>query len=486
MSLVLLCGEHDLKQFGSAKVFSDLLSDLKDLEEHGITSGGQMVKGALFCIAGDNLGSHSIGGFTENFSCSQYFCRYCEITRNEFQSDDPNICGPQRTPESYNSAVGDLQTGNRQDVKGIKVNSDFNNLKSYHVCQPGLPPCLGHDIFEGVLSYDVALYLKHFIKKKKWFTYSLLNRRIKQFKYKGSDAQTKPCAVNAELPRFSGQAIQNWNFLRFLPFFIGDKVQNPQDDVWQLMLQLKDIVDMVCAQKISTSQIAYLDIIIQEYLESRKFLFPETPLKPKHHFLRHYPALILKFGPLIRLWTMRFESKHSYFKRCARHLKNFKNICLTLSERHQMYQAYISSGLRSNQLLQVKDSCTFYPDLYSDAIKHAVKEFRFSEHNTSVSTEIHYKGTLYKKGHFLLSKNEESVEFGELVIILIQHDTTVYFVMDTHEADYHSEYHLYSVTKQNTRLLCLNINDLVDFYPLMPYILNGQQFIPLKHSVLSK
>ncbi|KAI4898988.1 hypothetical protein NFI96_028833 [Prochilodus magdalenae] len=42
--------------------------------------------------------------------------------------------------------------------------------------------------------------------------------------------------------------------------------------------------------------------------------------------LRHYPGLILKFGPLIRLWTMRFESKLSYFKRCARQLKNFKNL----------------------------------------------------------------------------------------------------------------------------------------------------------------
>jgi hypothetical protein len=142
-----------------------------------------------------------------------------------------------------------------------------------------------------------------------------LNRRIKQFQYKGSDALTKPCAVNSEVAKLSGQAIQNWNLLRLLPVLIGDKVQNPEDDVWELTLQLKDIVDMICAQKISLSQVAYLDILIQEYLESRKCLFPETTLKPKHHFMRHYPALILKFGPLIRVWTMRFESKHSYFKR---------------------------------------------------------------------------------------------------------------------------------------------------------------------------
>lgn len=483
MSLVLLCTENDLKHFGIAKVFSKLLTDLKDLENNGISVAGETIKGALYCIAGDNLGSHSIGGFTENFSRAPYFCRYCEITRDEFTSD-PNMCAPQRTPDKYDTAIDGLQAEANQGIRGIKTNSVFNTLKAFHVCQPGLPPCLGHDVFEGVLSYDVAFFFKYFIKKKKWLTYSLLNRRIKQFKYKGSDALTKPSTVHADANKLTGQAIENWNFLRLLPVLIADKIQNAEDDVWQLTLQLKDIVDMICAQNISVAQVAYLDVIIQEYLESRKLLFPDSLLKPKHHYLRHYPALILKFGPLIRLWTMRFESKHGYFKRCARHLKNFKNICLTLSERHQLYQAYLSAGLGYDQVLQVKDSCVFYQSLYSDAIKNAVREFGFSESNTSVSTNIQYKGTSYKKGHFLVSKNDESIEFGELLMILIQRDA-VYFVIDVYKTDYHSEYHLYSVTK-SMELQCIHINDLVDYYPLPSYVTNGLQVIPLKHGVLSK
>ncbi len=183
MFLVLLCVEDDLKSFGVAKVFSELLADLKSLETDGINVDGQTVKGGLYCIAGDNLGFHCIGGFTENFSRSQYFCRYCEITRSEFVAD-PYVYGPLRTPETYDTAVADLQAENIQGVRGIKVNSIFNALESFHVSQPGLPPCLGHNLFEGVLSYDLTLYLKNIIKKKKWFTYSLLNRRIKQLKYK--------------------------------------------------------------------------------------------------------------------------------------------------------------------------------------------------------------------------------------------------------------------------------------------------------------
>ncbi|KAL1268603.1 hypothetical protein QQF64_033966 [Cirrhinus molitorella] len=44
----------------------------------------------------------------------------------------------------------------------------------------------------------------------------------------------------------------------------SDMVKEPMDDVWQLTLQLKDIVEMVCAQRISLSEVAYLDVLIQE------------------------------------------------------------------------------------------------------------------------------------------------------------------------------------------------------------------------------
>lgn len=197
MQLVLLCREKDFKEFGHPKVFSELLADLKLLEENGIAMADEsVVKGTLYCIAGDNLGSHCNGGFTENFSSSEYFCRYCLISPTQFQGDDPISCGPERTPESYKSAVDQLQAEDVVDVRGVKFRSEFNSLKHFDVCLPGLPPCLGHDIFEGVLSYDVALYLRYFIKKKRWFTYTVLNRRIKQFKYGSVDASSKPCEVS--------------------------------------------------------------------------------------------------------------------------------------------------------------------------------------------------------------------------------------------------------------------------------------------------
>lgn len=328
--LVLLCKEHDFKYFGQAAVFKPLMQDLKDLENHGIDifNTGQMVKGTVNFIAGDNLGSHCIGGFVENFSTVPHFCRYCLLTHGEFHLC-PYQTGELRTEDNYNSALEMLKSeeGHRNNVQGIKFDSTFNSLDFFHVCPSGLPPCLGHDLFEGIVNSDVAIFLQYIIKEKKWFTYTELNRKIAQFVYLGSDKNNQPAEVNVNGEKLGGQAIQNWCLVRLLPLIISDKIIEPDDPVWQIFLLLKDIIEFVCAPKITESNIAYLSVLIDEYLHERSSLFPDQRLKPKHHYLKHYPFLILQFGPLIRVWTMRFESKHAYFKKCVRHLQNFKNLC---------------------------------------------------------------------------------------------------------------------------------------------------------------
>lgn len=57
------------------------VKDLKDLESNGLVlPNGQVRKGILHAIAGDNLGLVVVvGGILENFSLSVNLCRYCEI-----------------------------------------------------------------------------------------------------------------------------------------------------------------------------------------------------------------------------------------------------------------------------------------------------------------------------------------------------------------------------------------------------------------------
>lgn len=154
---------------------------MKDIETVGITlNSGGILKGALVFIAGDNLGSHGLGGFTENFSRAPYFCRYCLMKRTDFFSPNRELkTYEERTVESYNNVIEKIENrklfeenGNESvqtavDCKGIKFNSIFNRLNYYHVCEPGLPPCLGHDILECIISYDGKLFIDDLIQKKK-------------------------------------------------------------------------------------------------------------------------------------------------------------------------------------------------------------------------------------------------------------------------------------------------------------------------------
>lgn len=110
-----------------------------------------------------------------------------------------------------------------------------------------------------------------------------------------------------------------------------------------MFIILKELVDLSTAQCISETQIACMRHSIFEYLDHRVTLFPEVKLRPKHHYLTHYPHLMKQFGPLIRFWTMRFESKHSYFKNVIRHTRNFKNVPKTCTERHQYHQSLMST-----------------------------------------------------------------------------------------------------------------------------------------------
>lgn len=129
-----------------------------------------------------------------------------------------------------------------------------------------------------------------------------------------------------------------WSLFRFLPLMIG-KFLPENEIVWEFLLILKDIVDIVLSPVISIDYISYLSDLINEHHNLFKEIFKDAKLKPKHHFLVHYPQLILEFGPLVHLWCMKFETKQLYFKRVAQISKSTKNLppILTQTSTTAMY-----------------------------------------------------------------------------------------------------------------------------------------------------
>lgn len=245
-------------------------------------------------------------------------------------------------------------------------------------------------------------------------------------------------------------------------------------------------MELICAPAISTGQIGYLRVLIDEYLYFRQHVFPDYPMKPKHHYISHYPELILHFGPLIRLWTLRFESKHTYFKQCARKLHNFKNLSSTLAERHQLLQAFLSAGNFFPPAVVVGKGTEFYLGDYNNNIRESVAHHTFEPENTLIAHEVSVKGTKYKKNMFIVIDNgEEGLVMGKIKVILIHRDSAVYFIIEKYLAVRLPHIGVHCLTQSQKRYCCVNQENLFDYYPLPEYIVGGMALIVLHHSLLS-
>ncbi|XP_042084783.1 uncharacterized protein LOC102293912 isoform X2 [Haplochromis burtoni] len=342
--LAILCKADDVKRFGYSTVLEPLLKDLVSLEEEGlyVPALGRKVKGTVFSIVADNLGAHSVGGFVENF-CSSYFCRFCLAEQSEFQVSEVRTGAFQpRITEQHEMHIQNVQENPAlTHVCGVKRQCALTeNLKYFNVLT-GYPPDLLHDLFEGIVPRELALCLQVFIKSK-YFTLDELNKNIKTFPYKWSDKTDAPQQVSlnfAAKKSVGGNAHENWSLLRFLPLIIGSKIPEGEP-AWEVLLVLKDIAELVVSHVHTEESICYLDSKISEHRHRFLQVFPHEKLIPKHHYLEHYPQLIRAYGPLVLLWTMRFEAKHSFFKRVVRHTHSFRNILLSLSMKHQLMMAY--------------------------------------------------------------------------------------------------------------------------------------------------
>lgn len=129
-----------------------------------------------------------------------------------------------------------------------------------------------------------------------------------------------PVPLNfASQKTIGGNSHENWSLLRFFPLLVGQRVP-AEEPAWEILTDLKDIVYLGVSPFHTEESIAYLNFKISEHRVRLQEVFPDYNLLPNHHYLENYPQLIRQFGPLVCLWTLRFEAKHSFFlKSCSRY-----------------------------------------------------------------------------------------------------------------------------------------------------------------------
>ena len=124
---------------------------------------------------------------------------------------------------------------------------------------------------------------------------------------------------------------------------------------------------------------------------------------------------------MIHMWTMGFESMHSFFKHIAHYSQNFINITHTLSEKCQLLQAYLSDGNIFPSQLQIKNCTEFHMEFYSNQIQDAITVALSEIRNAVVSNSILFCGTEYNKGLFVLCAYDSNkvLTVGKIQLCLV-------------------------------------------------------------------
>lgn len=257
-----MCKTDDVNTYGYDKIFEPLIQDLKTLEELGVYVPllGESLQGTVFSVVADNLGAHSVAGFLQSFLV-EYYCRFCAGRSSEIQLHSvASGVFSRRTKELHQTHVRQVKdTGT--SCFGVKRECVFtkNSCFLFHVIF-GYPPDLAHDLFEGIISVELARSLTVLISNK-YFTLADLNTAILKFPYKWADRTNKPHVVSQSFPSrktVGGNAHENWSLLWFLPFLVGSRVPE-HEPAWLTLMDLKDIAEVVVAPIHSDDSLAFLE-----------------------------------------------------------------------------------------------------------------------------------------------------------------------------------------------------------------------------------
>lgn len=454
--LAQLSHSSDRSQFGNRAIFQNLLKELKFLESDGITVSvnGEDVKlyFTLALILGDNLGMNGILGFVESFS-GNYFCRICTADKQQTQTLCKSIPELKRTFHNF-----PIQNTNLEN-KGIKGECIWDDLTAYKVNE-NIACDVMHDVFEGICRYEIGKILHYFINEKQ-FTLGTLNERIKYFKY-GQYDSNKPALITLDQIRKKYIIMSTSEMAcltRYLGCIIGDKIPEGHQ-VWKLYLLLKKIIELCMSRNVTSEKAALLKHLIQEHHETYIHLFQE-PLKPKHHFLTHYPDIMLNIGPLVHMSSMRFEAKHRDFKKNSSVVSSRVNITFTLALKNQLRLCH-----------------RFFSK------KGIVRDLVFSpEQMDGVYSYVICNGTKYEPGAVLLTAVDSILpEFSVIRSVYCEKDADItFFVQQLQNNGYNEHIDAYLV-EENTDFETVKINytDLPDVFPtsgLLTYGGTGEKVI---------
>ena len=475
ISLVSVARYQDIVKYGIETFLTPFVEDLKTLYCNGVTvsiSGEQHTfRGALLAFLADTLAAHSVGGFKQSMSFALRICRTCMATTDDLPKLLSDSECTMRTPETYFEQCSLLCGPLRDHYStsfGINRISKLEEVPGFSVIS-GLPHDLMHDLFEGVVPYELKLLIKHCVSNK-YYTIKQLNNRMARFDFPSD----RPSDIDPELiakdKKIRQSASQMMCLCHEFPMLVGDLIPE-SDNHWLAFLVLLKICAISLSPTCTPDTVAYLRVLIEEKLCLFKQLYSDEKFIPKQHYLVHYPSQIENLGPLINSWTMRHESKLSFVK-CVSIRSNYKNVAKTVAKKHQFWVCYQMHRNRNFLRPSIEVSPKFSTvQLVTEADNVRQELLRLCpglDHMCFVQhpSWVNLQNSHFCKGVFiLLSFDIVRPQFGKIFDIITCNEIVLLCVQVFYGSMFCAHYNSY-VIKSNGNVSVVPVHALVDHRPL--------------------
>ncbi len=359
-------------------------------------------------------------------------------------------------------------------INGIKSNSVLNQLKYFNVVT-GLPPDAMHDLLEGVVRQTFN-ELMNYLSANKIYNSDKLNEDLKNLKYDRVDKINKvPSDLFSNKSSFKISATHQWMLMRIFPIFAGERLFSNQISRKHYLnyLQVSEITRAIYDDNFTQDKINSLRNNIKCYLSEFLNLYPHKKLTPKQHFLLHYPTAVENWGPPRFYTTMRFESKHSYFKKVINANHNNINLCYSLANRHQNLQVH--HLLSENYFLDLELGSQHQVD------KHTLDFIQINNAIKSKKIElfkwIKKRGIKYQIKDLIVTSKSTMPIFSVIKSIIIKSGTIFFLISEYETIRYNSNLACYMIKERESMFKFFDINNLINIWPLGCYSINSQHFL---------
>lgn len=465
---VAMVYESRNKTCGNGIIFQKLIDGMNFLNLNGLefTMNDEQIRVhfIMHIVTGDNSGLNMILGFSRS-PAANFYCRNCSCHRCECQSLSREDESKLRTKLKYEQdLLLDTDNDKRSKLCGIRENSIFNQIESFHVTENYVLDIM-HDLFEGVCEYVTSQCLFQLIQTK-CTTLSLINSRKESFKYDISDQGNITGLLNIKHlseKKINMNAREMWTFCHSLPLMIGDLISEG-NLYWKQICLLIEMMDLLLLPKFNDQALTLLSNKIATHHEHYKTLFGNQSLTPKFHNLVHYPTVIKKIGPPKSFWCMRFEAKHRQIKEYTKNINSRINIAksvgikCSLNFANRIIENKGLMGSIKSSKFKTRDSIInkFYyhllPNENDTQIQNPNEEYNFF-------SSIEYVGITYKIDAFITKTVSFNSKLFKIVDIIVMQESVFFVVQEYEVGDFSFHFQSFKVLDSSERYTVSSLED---------------------------